>query len=180
MYKPVIEECIYYRSMYVCMYFKSCLIMGCGMKGRKKPTVAQQLLNEETLRNSYYSRRSFSKCRTEKIQRNSHFGLVWWWLLLPGEGLIQASYWQQEPSSLISAGSRSSPYCSACCAPLPDRLQGKLQTHKWFARWQNAVETLRFASAVHSLVQSQDSISEPLQDCSSLVSWLKDKRWGLI
>lgn len=62
---------------------------------------------------------------------------------------------------------------------LPDHLQGKLQTHKRFTWWQNDVKTLHFASAVHSLVQSQDIISELLQGCSSLLL-LKDKRWGLI
>lgn len=41
--------------------------MGCGMKGKKKARVAQELLSEETLCNSYYCKKGFGNYRTEKI-----------------------------------------------------------------------------------------------------------------
>lgn len=63
---------------------------------------------------------------------------------------------------------------------LSDRLQGKLQTHRGFTRWQNDGETLCFALAVQRLMQPQDIISEVLQDGSSPLLLLKDKRCGLI
>lgn len=49
-----------------------------------------------------------------------------------------------------------------------------------FTQWQSDVKTLQFPSALHNLVQPQDIISELLQDCSSLLLLLKDRRWDLI
>lgn len=103
------------------MYFKSCLIMGCGpLKGkeRKNATVAQELLSEET-RQQLLKQEELWQTQSRKRNKEN--------CILDSSGggccfLDTFSFKQRDdskcpPSSLISAGSGLGPCCSSSCTP---------------------------------------------------------------